>query len=65
LKDKGIGVLPRSLWEALEYYYQSNIAKSALGDVLFQRYHEIKMKEWSEYAIQVSEWERDKYLELY
>ncbi len=65
LADKGIGLLPRSLWEALEYYHKSNVAQSALGDELFQRYHEIKMKEWDEYSVQVSKWEHDKYLELY
>lgn len=65
LKDKGIGLLPRSLWEALEYYNRSKVAKSALGDVLFQRYYDIKLKEWDEYSIQVSKWEQDKYLELY
>lgn len=65
LADKGIGVLPRSLWEALEYYHKSSVAQNALGDELFQRYYEIKMKEWDEYSIQVSKWEQDKYLELY
>jgi glutamine synthetase len=57
--------LPRSLWEALEYYHKSKTAKAALGDTLFQRYYEIKMREWEEYSIQVSRWEQDKYLELY
>jgi glutamine synthetase len=65
LKDKGIGLLPRSLWEALEYYYKSKLAKKALGEILFQRYYEIKLREWDEYSIQVSKWEHDKYLELY
>ena len=65
LKDKGIDHLPRSLYEALEYYSQSKLARSALGDTLFQRYYDIKMKEWEEYSIQVSKWEVDKYLELY
>jgi glutamine synthetase len=65
LADKGIGLLPRSLWEALEYYQKSSVAKRAFGDELFQRYYEIKMKEWDEYSIQVSKWEHDKYLELY
>lgn len=65
LADKGIDLLPRSLYEALEYFYKSKIAKSALGDALFQRYYEIKLREWDEYSIQVSKWEHDKYLELY
>ncbi len=65
LKDKGINLLPRSLWEALESYRQSNLARAALGDELFKRYYEVKMKEWDEYAIQITKWEHDKYLELY
>ncbi len=65
LNDKGIDVLPRSLYQALEYYGQSDLARSALGDTLFQRYNEIKLREWDEYSIQVSKWEVDKYLELY
>lgn len=65
LQTKGINLLPRSLWEALEYYHKSKIAKAAFGDILYQRYYEIKMKEWEEYSIQVSKWEHDKYLELY
>jgi glutamine synthetase len=65
LQTKGIGLLPRSLWEALEYYHKSKVAKLAFGDTLFQRYYEIKMREWEEYSIQVSKWEHDKYLELY
>jgi glutamine synthetase len=65
LKDKGIDLLPRSLWEALEYFGKSKVAQNALGDTLFQRYYDIKLKEWDEYSIQVSKWEVDKYLELY
>lgn len=65
LKTKGIRLLPRSLWEALEYYNRSALAKEALGETLFQRYFNVKMKEWDEYSIQVSKWEHDKYLELY
>jgi len=65
LKIKGINLLPRSLWEALEYYHQSKVAKNALGDDLFQKYYDIKQREWDEYSIQVSKWEVDKYLELY
>lgn len=65
LKNKGIDLLPRSLYQALEYFGQSKVARSALGETLFERYHDIKVKEWDEYSIQVSRWEVDKYLELY
>ncbi|MGB9721532.1 MAG: glutamine synthetase family protein [bacterium] len=65
LQTKGIDVLPRSLWEALQYYHSSNLVKSVFGEVLFEKYYEIKVREWNEYAIQVSKWEIDKYLEIY
>jgi glutamine synthetase len=65
LRTKGIDLLPRSLWEALNYYKGSKLAQKALGDALFQRYYDTKMKEWEEYSVQVSKWEHDKYLELY
>lgn len=65
LKDKGINLLPRSLYQALEYFRHSELARRALGEILFQRYHDIKLREWDEYSIQVSKWEVDKYLELY
>lgn len=65
LKNKGIDLLPRSLWEALECYRHSRLARNTLGDDLFTRYYDVKMKEWDEYAVQVTKWEHDKYLELY
>lgn len=65
LMDKGIDVLPRSLWEALEFYQNSELVKMTFGDVLFEKYYEIKLREWNEYSIQVSKWEIDKYLEIY
>jgi len=65
LKDKGIDVLPRSLWEALQYYHNSKLVRNIFGDSLFEKYYEIKLREWNEYSIQVSKWEIDKYLEIY
>jgi len=65
LKEKGIDVLPRSLWEALQFYYNSKLIRETFGDTLFERYYEIKIREWNEYSVQVSKWEIDKYLEIY
>ncbi|HEX7320693.1 MAG TPA: glutamine synthetase family protein [bacterium] len=65
LNEKGIDVLPRSLWEALEYYHDSKLAREVLGETMFEKYYEIKQHEWNEYSIQVTKWELDKYLELY
>lgn len=65
LENKNIELLPRSLWEALEYFRQSKFAARVLGPALFEKYYEIKKHEWEEYSIQVTKWELDKYLELY
>lgn len=65
LSEKGIDVLPRSLSEALQHYLGSQLVRKTLGDVLFERYHGVKSREYAEYATQVSKWEIDKYLEIY
>jgi glutamine synthetase len=65
LEAMGIDVLPRSLWEALQYFRKSRLAESILGKTLHDKYYEIKLREWDEYSIQVTKWELDKYLELY
>ncbi len=57
--------LPGSLLEALEHMKKSEIAREILGDYLFDKYIEIKMKEWSEYRIQVTGWEIEKYINIY
>lgn len=65
LESKGIDVLPRSLWEALQNFRNSWLAEKVLGKTLYEKYSEIKLREWDEYSIQVTKWELDKYLELY
>ncbi len=65
LEHMGIDVLPRSLWEALDNFRGSKLCERVLGTPLFEKYYEIKKREWEEYSIQVTKWELDKYLELY
>ena len=36
--------------------------KRALGEHIFPRYIELKRREWDEYRVQVTEWEKEKYL---
>ena len=40
----------------------SDLMRRALGDHIFPRYIELKRREWDEYRIQVSEWEKERYL---
>ncbi|MEM2094924.1 MAG: glutamine synthetase, partial [Candidatus Bathyarchaeia archaeon] len=59
-----IKTLPASLGEAVEELRQSKLARSALGDYIFEKFVEAKNKEWDEYRLQVSEWELKKYLHI-
>ena len=36
--------------------------EKALGEHIFPRYVELKRREWNEYRIQVTEWEKEQYL---
>ena len=44
---------------------QDEVIAEALGDHVYTHYLEAKREEWSEYKTQVTEWERDRYLEAY
>ena len=60
--ERGIVALPGSLGEAVEELAGSELMETALGEHIFPRYVELKRREWNEYRIQVTEWEKEKYL---
>ncbi len=61
-KERGIVSLPESLGEAVDELAGSELMQRALGEHIFPRYIELKRREWDEYRIQVSEWEKERYL---
>ena len=61
-EEQGVEALPGSLGEAIEELAKSDLMKRALGEHIFPRYVELKRREWDEYRIQVSEWEKARYL---
>ena len=61
-KERGIVALPETLGEAVEELSASELARTALGPHIFDRYVELKRTEWDEYRVQLSQWELDKYL---
>ena len=61
-REQGIVSLPESLGEAIDELATSDLMKRTLGDHIFPRYVELKRREWDEYRVQVTEWEKDKYL---
>ncbi|MBU0492453.1 MAG: type I glutamate--ammonia ligase [Chloroflexi bacterium] len=63
LHELHIDTLPRNLGEALEALAADPVLGEALGPQAADRYLEAKWREWREYSIQVTEWERERYLE--
>jgi glutamine synthetase len=63
-RERGIVSLPETLGEAIDELASSELARKALGPHIFDRYVELKRKEWDEYRVQLSEWELDRYLSV-
>lgn len=64
-RRRSLTSLPASLNEALEAMEVSDLASDALGLHVFERFLEAKHMEWNEYALEVSPWERERYLRTY
>ncbi|MFC6180916.1 type I glutamate--ammonia ligase [Lactiplantibacillus daowaiensis] len=64
-REAGIADLPSTLHNALKEFQTDPTMKKALGPHIYQSFLEAKRLEWASYRQQVSEWERDQYMELY
>jgi glutamine synthetase len=60
----GIEQLPETLGAAVELTADSELALRTLGEHTFNRYIEIKRREWDEYRVQVTQWELERYLPI-
>ena len=65
LKRRNVPVLPATLGEAVDEMEKDPIIRQALGDHVFDRLVEAQRAEWGEFRRHVSQWERDRYLEVY
>ncbi|MGD0713689.1 MAG: glutamine synthetase family protein [Gaiellaceae bacterium] len=61
-RERGIVSLPETLGEAIDELSRSELVRKALGPHIFDRYVELKRKEWDEYRVQLTDWEMKKYL---
>lgn len=64
-KAAGIVDLPSTLHNALKAMREDEVIKDALGNHLYSNFMEGKRLEWDAYRLEVSQWERDQYLEMY
>ncbi|KGP89766.1 glutamine synthetase [Pontibacillus chungwhensis BH030062] len=60
--DDSVPTLPTNLKEALTALRKDKVLMNALGDHTSSIYLEEKEEEWTEYSLQVSQWETDKYM---
>lgn len=63
--ERGINDLPSTLHNAIKYLRQDDVVKDALGSHIYNNFVEAKRIEWAAFRQQVSEWEREQYMELY
>ena len=64
-RENGIKDLPSTLHNALKELKNDEVIQGDLGEHLFNNFVEAKTLEWDSYRQDVSQWERDQYLELY
>ena len=65
IRKQGVRTLPGSLEEALDEFAADEVIQAALGEHVSEWFMEAKRAEWSEYRIQVTPWEIERYLMTY
>ncbi|MCQ4334583.1 type I glutamate--ammonia ligase [Natronomonas sp. F2-12] len=64
-KEYGIETLPSNLGEAVDALEEDEVILDALGDHIGEKFIEAKTEEFTDYLVDVSEWELDRYLEKF
>lgn len=65
LRERGIGLLPQSLGEAVDALESDGVLCDALGETLAREFIAAKRSEWIAYARHVSDWELQRYGALF
>jgi len=60
----GVYNLPENLKEAVDELKKDELIQAALGKHIFDKFVELKMKEWDDFRTTVTEWEIKKYMKL-
>ena len=64
-EEYGIETLPENLGQAIDALEDDEVIQSALGPHVSEKFVEAKSAEYSEYIAEVSEWEKERYLEKF
>ena len=64
LVARGVDALPSALYEAIQELKKNRLMRDVLVEHLYRRYIHIKTREWNEFKMQVTQWERETYLDI-
>jgi L-glutamine synthetase (EC 6.3.1.2) len=64
-QKNGIKSMPGSLGQAIESFRNSELMKKIFGESVFNNLLRIKENEWNEFRSEVTDWEINKYLDIY
>lgn len=62
---RGLETLPSTLKEALQELEKDMVVQEALGPHIYERFMEAKTQEWDSYCLEVTNWERERYLRMF
>lgn len=65
VREKGIGILPQNLNEAIAALRADPLFAAVLGEGLIREFVELKQAEWIDYHRHVSDWEVERYLSFH
>ncbi|WP_339669589.1 type III glutamate--ammonia ligase [Dasania marina] len=63
--SKGIDILPQNLGEAVDALEANTVLTDLIGKEICEEFIKLKRDEWIDYCRHVSDWERQRYLELF
>ena len=65
LLHRNVGQLPATLGEAVQELQKDDVVREALGEHIYTHLVDAQKQEWDAFRQHVSQWERDRYLEIY
>lgn len=65
LSALGVGMLPRTLEEALDALEADPLGRTVMGNAMFDAFMSYKRNEWEDYHNHVSDWERARYAHFF
>ena len=64
-KEDEAYTLPMTLGEAIEAFKEDDFVKEVLGESIYNKFLDAKTKEWADFRSCVTQWETEKYLNIF